>query len=322
MQSELSEKIMAMVREVKVGLLGILGIVILYFGFTYLKGSEIFSTSNTYKATFKDVLGLEVSNPVTFNGVNVGRVTNLYPQFDKSEVIVELTIDEDVKLTDNSFAILADDGLIGGKLIKLKIAPGKLLEEDGNLKSMLEVGLVDVMQQKIDPTLKNVDSLTRTLTRIINEFDHTGQALKILLASATQSSDGVNTLVANNSKNIGLVTANAATLTKNLNVLALNLDEQIKPILTKTGSFSDSLSALQLGTTINNLNGTVKNLQTMLNQVNAGKGTLGKLAGDDSLYTNLDRTAASLNLLLSDMKVNPKRYVHFSLFGKKDKTKK
>ena len=207
---------MAMVREVKVGLLGILGIVILYFGFTYLKGSEIFSTSNTYKATFKDVLGLEVSNPVTFNGVNVGRVTNLYPQFDKSEVIVELTIDEDVKLTDNSFAILADDGLIGGKLIKLKIAPGKLLEEDGNLKSMLEVGLVDVMQQKIDPTLKNVDSLTRTLTRIINEFDHTGQALKILLASATQSSDGVNTLVANNSKNIGLVTANAATLTKNL----------------------------------------------------------------------------------------------------------
>jgi len=322
LQSELSEKIMAMVREVKVGLLGILGIVILYFGFTYLKGSEIFSTSNTYKATFKDVLGLEVSNPVTFNGVNVGRVTNLYPQFDKSEVIVELTIDEDVKLTDNSFAILADDGLIGGKLIKLKIAPGKLLEEDGNLKSMLEVGLVDVMQQKIDPTLKNVDSLTRTLTRIINEFDHTGQALKILLASATQSSDGVNTLVANNSKNIGLVTANAATLTKNLNALALNLDEQIKPILTKTGSFSDSLSALQLGTTINNLNGTVKNLQTMLNQVNAGKGTLGKLAGDDSLYTNLDRTAASLNLLLSDMKVNPKRYVHFSLFGKKDKTKK
>lgn len=313
---------MAMVREVKVGLLGILGIVILYFGFTYLKGSEIFSTSNTYKATFKDVLGLEVSNPVTFNGVNVGRVTNLYPQFDKSEVIVELTIDEDVKLTDNSFAILADDGLIGGKLIKLKIAPGKLLEEDGNLKSMLEVGLVDVMQQKIDPTLKNVDSLTRTLTRIINEFDHTGQALKILLASATQSSNGVNTLVANNSKNIGLVTANAATLTKNLNALALNLDEQIKPILTKTGSFSDSLSALQLGTTINNLNGTVKNLQTMLNQVNAGKGTLGKLAGDDSLYTNLDRTAASLNLLLSDMKVNPKRYVHFSLFGKKDKTKK
>ncbi|MBK6977615.1 MAG: MCE family protein [Cytophagaceae bacterium] len=311
-----------MVREVKVGLLGILGIVILYFGFTYLKGSEIFSTSNTYKATFKDVLGLEVSNPVTFNGVNVGRVTNLYPQFDKSEVIVELTIDEDVKLTDNSFAILADDGLIGGKLIKLKIAPGKLLEEDGNLKSMLEVGLVDVMQQKIDPTLKNVDSLTRTLTRIINEFDHTGQALKILLASATQSSDGVNTLVANNSKNIGLVTANAATLTKNLNALALNLDEQIKPILTKTGSFSDSLSALQLGTTINNLNGTVKNLQTMLNQVNAGKGTLGKLAGDDSLYTNIDRTAASLNLLLSDMKVNPKRYVHFSLFGKKDKTKK
>jgi len=306
-------------REVKVGLLGMLGLVILYFGFTFLKGSEIFSTSNTYKATFKDVMGLEVSNPVTFNGVNVGRVTNLLPQFDKGEVIVELTISEDVKLTDNSVAVLADDGLIGGKLIKLKIVPGKPLDEDGDLKSMLEVGLVDVMQQKIDPTLKNVDSLTRTLTRIVNEFDNTGQALKILLASATQSTNGVNQLVAGNSKNIGQITANAAVLTKNLNNLALNLDQQIKPILTKTGSFSDSLSALQLGTTVNSLNGTVKNLQNVLDQINAGKGTLGKLTGDDSLYTNLDRTAASLNLLLSDMKVNPKRYVHFSLFGKKDK---
>ncbi|MCA0364977.1 MAG: MlaD family protein [Bacteroidetes bacterium] len=310
---------MAIGREVKVGLLGMLGLVILYFGFTFLKGSEIFSTSNTYKATFKDVMGLEVSNPVTFNGVNVGRVTNLLPQFDKGEVIVELTISEDVKLTDNSVAVLADDGLIGGKLIKLKIVPGKPLDEDGDLKSMLEVGLVDVMQQKIDPTLKNVDSLTRTLTRIVNEFDNTGQALKILLASATQSTNGVNQLVAGNSKNIGQITANAAVLTKNLNNLALNLDQQIKPILTKTGSFSDSLSALQLGTTVNSLNGTVKNLQNVLDQINAGKGTLGKLTGDDSLYTNLDRTAASLNLLLSDMKVNPKRYVHFSLFGKKDK---
>ncbi|MFN8431677.1 MAG: MlaD family protein [Spirosomataceae bacterium] len=310
---------MAIGREVKVGLLGMLGLVILYFGFTFLKGSEIFSTSNTYKATFKDVMGLEVSNPVTFNGVNVGRVTNLLPQFDKGEVIVELTISEDVKLTDNSVAVLADDGLIGGKLIKLKIVPGKPLDEDGDLKSMLEVGLVDVMQQKIDPTLKNVDSLTRTLTRIVNEFDNTGQALKILLASATQSTNGVNQLVAGNSKNIGQITANAAVLTKNLNNLALSLDQQIKPILTKTGSFSDSLSALQLGTTVNSLNGTVKNLQNVLNQINAGKGTLGKLTGDDSLYTNLDRTAASLNLLLSDMKVNPRRYVHFSLFGKKDK---
>lgn len=310
---------MAIGREVKVGLLGMLGLVILYFGFTFLKGSEIFSTSNTYKATFKDVMGLEVSNPVTFNGVNVGRVTNLLPQFDKGEVIVELTISEDVKLTDNSVAVLADDGLIGGKLIKLKIVPGKPVDEDGDLKSMLEVGLVDVMQQKIDPTLKNVDSLTRTLTRIVNEFDNTGQALKILLASATQSTNGVNQLVAGNSKNIGQITANAAVLTKNLNNLALSLDQQIKPILTKTGSFSDSLSALQLGTTVNSLNGTVKNLQNVLDQINAGKGTLGKLTGDDSLYTNLDRTAASLNLLLSDMKVNPKRYVHFSLFGKKDK---
>jgi phospholipid/cholesterol/gamma-HCH transport system substrate-binding protein len=306
-------------KEAKVGLLGILGIVILYFGFTYLKGSDLFSTTNTYNAVFKDVMGLEVSNPVTFNGVNVGRVVKLKPDFDNDQVVVQLLINDDVKITDQSTAILADDGLIGGKLIKLSIKAGKSLDDGATLKTHIETGMVDMLQQKIDPTLKNVDSLTINLTKIVKDFD---QALKVLLSSATQSTQQVNGLLANNSKNIGQITANAAVLTQNLNSLTKDLDAQLKPILSKTGSFADSLSQIKLGSTVGNLNKTVTELQGIITEINAGKGTLGKLTGDDSLYVNLDKTAASLNLLLSDMKSNPRRYVHFSLFGGKDKSKK
>ena len=313
---------MAFKKEIWVGLLGLVGISILYFGFNFLKGSDLFSTVEEYKVQYKDVMGLEVSNPVTFNGVNVGRVLSLEPDYEKSVINVTLAIKKSVRLTDKSIAVLADDGLIGGKLIKLKIQPGTKLKGGGNIYGELENGLMQMVQDKLSPTLKNVDSLTVTLTKVVNEFANTGQALKVLLASATTSTNGVNGIIANNSKNLSAITGNAAVLTQNLNTLTKSLDAQLKPILEKTGTFADSLNQVKIGSTVNTLNHTINDLQGILNQINSGKGTIGKLAGDDSLYVNLDKTAASLNMLLGDMKVNPKRYVHFSLFGKKDKTKK
>ncbi|OYU93899.1 MAG: mammalian cell entry protein [Bacteroidetes bacterium B1(2017)] len=309
-------------REAKVGLLGLIGIVILYFGFSYLKGSDLFSTTQTYKVYYKDVLGLEVSNPITFSGVVVGRVLGMKPDYDKDRVEVTLAIKKEVKLTNNTSVLLADDGLIGGKLLKLKIQPGDNAKDGQEFKGEIESGLMQMMQSKLDPTLKNVNSLTVTLTKVVGEFAQTGQALKVLLASATTSTAGVNGIIANNSKNLSAITGNAAVLTQNLNTLTKSLDAQLKPILEKTGTFTDSLSQVKLGSTVNSLNATIKDLQGVVNGINEGKGTLGKLAGNDSLYVNLDKTAASLNMLLSDMKSNPRRYVHFSLFGGKDKSKK
>ncbi|MCP9763879.1 MlaD family protein [Lacihabitans soyangensis] len=309
-------------REAKVGLLGLIGIVIFYFGFSYLKGSDLFSTTQSYRVYYKDVMGLEVSNPVTYSGVVVGRVLGMKPDYEKDRVEVTLAIKKEVKLTSNTLVLLSDDGLIGGKLLKLKIQAGEKAQSGQELKGEIESGLMQMMQTKLDPTLKNVDSLTVTLTKVVGEFAQTGQALKVLLASATTSTAGVNGIIANNSKNLSAITGNAAVLTQNLNTLTKSLDAQLKPILEKTGSFTDSLSQVKLGSTVNSLNATIKDLQGVVNGINEGKGTLGKLAGNDSLYVNLDKTAASLNMLLSDMKSNPRRYVHFSLFGGKDKTKK
>jgi phospholipid/cholesterol/gamma-HCH transport system substrate-binding protein len=312
---------MAIKKEIKVGLLGVITLTILYLGFNFLKGLDLFSSEIEYTVYYNDVQGLQASNPVTYNGVNVGRVMNIETDMEKNNVKVTLTINKRISVTDKSIALLGDDGLIGGKLVKLKINPGKTLADGGILIGAAEVGLLQSTTEKLEPTLKNVDSLVTTLTQVVSQFDQTGTALKVLVASATQTTNGVNGVVAANSKNLGEITANAAVLTANLNALSKNLDSQLKPILQKTNTFADSLQAVRLGNTVHKLNATVTDLQGILNGINSGKGTLGKLTGDDSLYVNLDRTAASLNLLLSDMKAHPKRYVHFSLFGKKDKPK-
>ncbi len=310
---------MTIKKEIKVGLLGLVALIVFYIGFNFLKGLDLFSTVVEYQVQYNDVQGLEISNPVTYNGVNIGRVLKMTPNYKKNVVDVTLAINKKLSVSEGTIAILGENGLIGGKLIKLILGKGKKLKDGSLLASSIETGLMQNVQDKLTPTLKNVDSLLITVTSIVKEFSSTGDALKLLMANATQTTTGVNAVIGNNASNLGKITSNAALLTENLNTLSKGLDQQIKPLLIKTGTFADSLNQLQLGKTVSNLNATIKGLETIVKEINSGKGTIGKLAGDDSLYTNLDRTAASLNLLLSDMKVNPKRYVHFSLFGKKEK---
>lgn len=309
---------MTISKEAKVGLLGIVAIAILYFGFNFLKGLDFFSSKNEYKANFKDVQGLQVSNPVTFNGVNVGRVMLIENEPSGKGVDVTITIKGDIKIKEDSKLVLGDDGLIGGKIIKLILGnSSKLLAKGSMIPSEIESGLLAATTEKLDPTLKNLDALLINLNTIAQDFDQTGKALKILMASATQTSNGLNGIVATNSKSIKEITTNAADLTKQLSTLTKSLDSQMKPILTKTNTFADSLGTIQLGKTVNNLNTTVASLQSILKDINNGKGTIGQLTSNDSLYINLEHTAGSVNALLTDMKANPKRYVHFSLFGGK-----
>lgn len=308
-------------KEVKVGLLGIVGLVLLYYGFNFLKGSDIFSSTKDYRLTFKDVMGLEVSNPVSYKGVVVGRVQKITPDYDSDKVDVVVALKKEVKITDKSEMILADDGLVGGKVLILKINPGAPLAANSEVPTKVEMGLMASITEKLDPTLKNVDSLMSTLNVVVKQFENSGEALKTLLASATQSTTGLNGIMASNSKNLNTITGNTAVLTAELNKVIKDLDSQLKPILANTTSITDSLKVVQLAATVQNLNGTIAELQGVVRDINAGEGTIGKLTSNDSLYNNLNNTAESLNKLLVDFKESPKRYVHFSLFGKKDKKK-
>lgn len=308
-------------KEVKVGVLGIIGLVLLYYGFNFLKGTDIFSSTKDYHLNFKDVMGLEVSNTVTYNGVVVGRVSSVTPDYENDRVNVTVSLKKEVKITDQSDILLADAGLVGGKMLILRIVPGNPLPPNSLVKSGVQPGLLGSVTEMLDPTLEKVDSLLSTLNVVATEFQDSGNALKTLLASATQSTAGLNAIMASNSKNLNAITGNAAVLTADLNRVVKDLDSQLKPILANATKFTDSLSSMQIAATMDKLDATIASFQGIVSEINSGNGTIGKLTSNDSLYTNLNNTAESLNKLMVDLKENPKRYVHFSLFGRKDKTK-
>ena len=304
-------------KEAKVGLLGVVTIAIFYLGFSFLKGLDVFSSENEYITYFDDVAGLQNSNPVTLNGVNVGRVMAVEIDENPEKVKVVLAINKKVNVTDQSYITLADDGLLGGKLIRLTIKKGNILEDGQKIASVVEKGLMASAADQLSPTLSKVDSLLTTLQTTVASFSQTSEFLNYTLVSAGKTTDGVNALLANNAKNLAQTTKNTADLTANLKSLSLSLDQQLKPLLSKTNTIADSVAALQLGQTVLKLNATMQQLSLLAGDIEKGKGSVGKLMKDESMYMHLDKTAANLQALFADMKENPKRYVHFSLFGKK-----
>ena len=304
-------------QEVKVGLLVIISLMMFYFGFQFLKGSDFFSKTNKYQVVYDNIDGLVPSNPIRINGLAVGRVKSieiLQNQGNKLLVILELT--KNIRVTQGSKAFLADDGLLGGKMIQLSINPGKpLLEDGGMLVAAKESGLSALIREKTLPVLNNVDSLTYQLNRVVAQFDQTGVVLNQTLHSANAGVKTLGLTIDENRAGLRATLANVSHLSASL----VETEKQLKPILAKADTFADSLQGLQLKQTLATVNKTVANLQAILGAISKGQGSLGKLTSDDQLYTNANKTTASLEKLLTDLRENPKRYVQFSIFGRKEK---
>ena len=305
-------------QEVKVGLLAVVTLLMLFFGFNFLKGSDFFSSNHKYRVTYDNIDGLTASNPVQINGLTVGQIREIKILQDQgNRLLVTIEVQKGIRVTRGSRAVLADDGLLGGKLIRLGIKPGAPeLEDGGQLVSAKETGLSALIKEKTLPVLNNVDSLTYQLNRVVGQFDQTGIVLNQTLRSANAGVRSLDLTVAENRAGLRTALDNVNRLSKSL----IETEKQLKPILAKADTFADSLQGLQLKQTLGSVNKTVDNLQKILGAINKGQGSLGKLTTNDSLYRNVNATTASLEKLLTDFRENPKRYVHFSLFGKKDKT--
>jgi phospholipid/cholesterol/gamma-HCH transport system substrate-binding protein len=305
-------------QEVKVGLLAVVTLLMLFFGFNFLKGSDLFSSNHKYTVIYDNIDGLTASNPVQINGLTVGQIRNIKILQDQgNKLLVTLEVKKDIHVTQGSRAVLADDGLLGGKLIRLGIKPGTPeLEDGGQLVSAKESGLSALIKEKTLPVLNNVDSLTYQLNKVVGQFDQTGVVLNQTLRSANAGVRTLDLAIAENRVGLKATLDNVNRLSNSL----VETEKQLKPILAKADNFADSLQGLQLKQTLGSVNKTIDNLQQMLGAINKGQGSLGKLTTNDSLYRNVNATTASLEKLLTDLRENPKRYVHFSLFGKKDKT--
>lgn len=297
--------------------MAIMAIVLLYLGFHILKGSDVFSRTYKYYVVYDNIDGLTASNPVLLNGLNVGRVQEIkLLQNQQNRLLVSLDIQKGIVLPKGTVALLADGGLLGGKVIHLSMGVSSVnLQDNDTLLGKKESGISAVLQEKALPLVTHADSLILNLSAVADGFKETGKILNQMIKNYDQTGNEVQGLVTENRKNLLVLTSNLNKLSQSL----VETEKELKPILSKTGAFADSLEALKLGATVQSANQTIAELRHLLADVESGKGTAGKLIKDETLYNNINSTIVSLNKLLTNFREQPKRYVHLSVFGKKDK---
>jgi phospholipid/cholesterol/gamma-HCH transport system substrate-binding protein len=304
-------------KEFKVGLFALIGGIILYLGFNYLKGADLFSSTRRYFVIYDRIDGLTVSNAVMLNGMNVGRVEKIRMLTERNnQLLVTLEINENVALGDSSKAVLTDSDLLGGKTIDIEVgkSSNRLSAEDTLIAGKVQ-GITDILQQKAVPVLDNLDSTAVALYQIMREFEGTATILKSTLQNFEQSSSTVNTMMRENRSSVKQITANFSKLSSSL----VETEKSLKPIIGKMDRFADTLNQMQLAKAVDNANKSMQELNAMMTKINRGEGSLGKLVNNDSLYNNLNSTSHSLDLLLKDVKENPRRYINVSVFGRRDK---
>ena len=306
---------MKLSKEIKAVLIIISGIFLFLLGYNFLNSTSLFKKENNLFALYDNVEGLQVGTKVTVNGLSVGKVSKIDFLPNTTQILVSFSIRNDVVFSKNSVAELYEAGLIGGKSIAIHPVydNSKKFKSGDTLKSSIKPGLTDVvnqqiapLQQKLEKVLTNADSLFSGFNIVLNS-EGKNNISKTLekLSSALKNTDDLvsrfNSITKNQSENIAKIILNLTTVSENL------------------GQISDSLSKSNLKQTINNFEKLSSNFNQVLTEIRNGKGTISKLIYEDSLYHNLKNSSKSIDILVKDLKSNPKKYVHFSLFGKKEK---
>lgn len=307
-------------NELKVGILVTAALAALLWGFNYLKGKDVFTTRNTYFAVYKSVDGLVASNPVMMNGFRIGIVNSIDFMPDNSgRLLVGLLVDRNVFVSKNSVARIYNSDLIGTKALRIDLGtdPSPLADND-TLPAELEQGLADKLGNELGPlrekTERLIVSIDSMVTIMKSVFDpNTRNNLQSGIGHLNNTLAGFDEMMNSDKGKLKIMVDNMASISTNLR----NNNEQITAIIKNLHTVSDTLAGEQFAKTIENASIVMQQASDLLLKINRGEGTLGQLVNDERLYHDLDSTAISLDALLIDMKANPKKYVHFSLFGKK-----
>ncbi|HLT53634.1 MAG TPA: MlaD family protein [Flavobacteriaceae bacterium] len=305
---------MKLSKEIKTAILVIVGILFFVFGFNYLKGKNLLDSSRTFYTVYDNVEGLAPSTPVTISGLPVGRVQSIgFTDDGSSKLLVKLLVTTDYKFSKNSKAQLYEAGLIGGKAIAIVPAFDNAEEaEDGDtLEADIKAGLSELVNQRLTPLQEKIETMMVSADSLLNNINDVFDSktkdnlrkgiadMSATMSSFKETSASINSLLKSNQERLNNTLANAESMTNNLN------------------SITDSIAKADLGKTIEELQGTIGKFNNVMASIENGEGSIGKLLKDEGLYNNLEGASKQLEQLLQDMKLNPKRYVHFSLFGKK-----
>lgn len=317
---------MKIANETKVGILAAFSIALLIIGYNFLKGNSIFSSETILYARYSRVDGLGVSKPVLINGFQIGRVDKLTLQ-PNGTIVATLKINGKYDIPKSSIARLESTDLLGGKAIVMALGTGTDFALDGDtLNANVEKNLMETVQpvqKKAELIIGKMDSILTSVNTILNpdfqkNVNKSFNSIAATLASLEGTSKKVDGLVGTEGKRISAILANAEAISANLK----NNNQKINAILNNINTITDQVAAANFKQTIDNANKAVADLQGIVSKVNNGQGTLGLLVNDTKMYDNLNNASKNLDNLIIDLKENPKRYVHFSVFGgggKKDK---
>ncbi|WP_337515881.1 MlaD family protein [Segatella sp.] len=299
---------MKLTKEIKIALVAIVGILILYFGINFLKGMNLFSTNNTYFITFDDIQGLGASTPIYADGYKVGTVDGLeYDYKENGPIKVKVDIIKDLRIPQGSKAEIVKD-LMGNLQVNLLLAnnPRERVEPGGIIPGAVNGGMMD-----------KAASLVPVVEKMLPKLDSILTSVNALLADPA---------LAASLHNVETITSNLTVSTRELNTLMAGLNKQVpgmigkaNGVLDNTNRLTANLASLDVQGTLNKVNQTLESAHQFTEKLNSNQGSLGLLMNDTKLYDNLTSTIGHADSLVIDLKAHPKRYVHFSVFGRKDK---
>lgn len=310
-------------NETKVGILTVIAITILILGYSYLRGNDVFSTSNRFYAIYKSVEGLTISKPVLVNGFPIGKVSKMQLQPD-GRTIVEFKIDHQYNVPVNTLARLESTDLLGSKAIVFELGSSKEYAEDKDtLRADVQGSLAESLQpvqKKAEELIARMDSTLASVNRILNpEFQRNVDRSFLSIANSLQTLEGttkkLDNLVGSQTGHINGIMENAQVASANLKTTTAHFNT----ISTNFEKFSGDLANSNIKQTLDNANKAVADLQAAVAKVNSGQGSVAELLNDGKLYKNLNDASSNLNNLFIDIKAHPSRYVSFSVFGHKDK---
>lgn len=307
---------MTITNETKIGALATVSIALMFLGFNFLKGKNVFEREKDLYAVFPKVDGLNRSDAVRINGFVVGKVAEIRETGpDLSGVIVSIQITKDILIPKDSYAVISANPL-GSTVVNItKGTSSEHLHEGDTIRTMVAAGLLDDIKGSVMPTMDKVNGALSSLDSLVeitgSTMDPATRAsLQHTIRNLEASTAALQAMLAAQS-NLNKTLANVESLTASLR----DDRDTISQMLANAGQFTRNLSTLNLGGTVNNMEQTLSKLNQTLSLLNSGQGSMGLLLNDKKLYNNLSATANSLNVLLQDLRLHPKRYVNISVFG-------
>ncbi len=316
-------------KESKIAIVVLLALLVAYAGVNFLKGVHVFKKPLTLHGKYERVNGLTASNPVVLHGFKIGQVRSVDMSRDGKDLLVTMTIYEEVDIPKDSKAVLRSADILGSMQIQIVLGESTLLVSSGDtLKPEIEGDLVDEVNEQIRPIkikaeslLSSVDSVIKVVEAILNVQSQENiiasfSGINNAIASLEHTAFQIDTIVQEERDRISNIVQNV----QNLSAVLSDNSEELNNVIRNFSSLSDTLAKADIARTITKTNEALAEIQQIVDKINSGDGSLSRLINDDGLYRRIEDASSNLDLLVEDIRLNPNRYLHFSVFGRKNKS--